>query len=229
MSGARGTWGVLVVVGLLCLAPVGAAGVAGVGDAGASASDARAEGTATVTDYSVPEVVTLHRNFSVDVTVNNTASTEVEKTVRVERRQDGLWSTVATHNVTVPANAETSVSFNATLHEGPAGETADPAVLRVGGLDPTSVTSMPNAASVNGDVDVELRLLPADARVESTNGDLAVALSPTLDVALDARTTNGDVDVEGLDLRDASASDSSVTGTLGDGTHELVAARRTAT
>lgn len=78
------------------------------------------------------------------------------------------------------------------------------------------------AVTTNGDAAADVPApLPGDASVRSTNGSVDAAVSPDVDARLLARTTNGDVSVDGLDLADASVGDDRVTGRLGDGTHEL--------
>lgn len=84
------------------------------------------------------------------------------------------------------------------------------------------VESVSVARTRNGDVRADVPApLSGDATVESENGDVTAALSPDLSAMVDARTTNGRVDVEDLDLGDASVSGKHVTGRLGDGAHEV--------
>ncbi|MUV59992.1 DUF4097 family beta strand repeat-containing protein, partial [Halobacterium sp. CBA1126] len=77
-------------------------------------------------------------------------------------------------------------------------------------------------ATENGDVGADVPApLAGDVLVRSENGDVEAAVSPDVDAVVDAQTTNGTVDVDGLDLQDGSSGDTRVTGTLGDGTHEV--------
>lgn len=97
---------------------------------------------------------------------------------------------------------------------------------RNGDVDVTDVAGVSGARSENGDVDVELPApLPGDVDVASTNGVVHAAVSPDVDAALDARTENGDATVDGLGFDDASGGEdgepAQVSGTLGDGTHEV--------
>lgn len=82
-----------------------------------------------------------------------------------------------------------------------------------------------SVATENGDVAADVPApLVGPVLLRTENGDVDAAVSPAVDAVVDARTQNGDVSVDGLDLADADVSRTRVTGTLGDGTHELTAA-----
>lgn len=73
------------------------------------------------------------------------------------------------------------------------------------------------AQSENGDVDLAFGRLPGDATVESRNGNVGAAVPQSLSARVEVRTANGRATVEGLDLTNASRSERSVAGRLGDG------------
>ncbi|CQH61457.1 DUF4098 family protein [Halobacterium hubeiense] len=82
-----------------------------------------------------------------------------------------------------------------------------------------------SVSSANGDVAADVPApLPGDVLVRTENGDAEVALSTDADATLDAQTENGDVDVEELGLQNRSGNDGRVTGTLGEGTHDVTIA-----
>lgn len=83
------------------------------------------------------------------------------------------------------------------------------------------IGGLAGASTTNGAIDVDVPALDGDVAIETSSGAIDAALAPGLDVTLSATTSNGSVDVEGLDLSDATRSGSSVSGTLGDGTHAL--------
>ena len=87
----------------------------------------------------------------------------------------------------------------------------------------TSVAGVDAASTTNGDVDVAVTDLRNDATLESTNGDVEAALASDLAVTVKARTANGDVEVEGLDLGTSGRSGRRISGTLNGGGPTLTA------
>ena len=77
------------------------------------------------------------------------------------------------------------------------------------------------AITTQGNVDVDVPALVSDATVRTENGHVDAALASDLDAAVSATTTNGAVELDGLDLRDAETSRTSATGALGEGTFDL--------
>lgn len=75
------------------------------------------------------------------------------------------------------------------------------------------------AESTNGDVTAALTE-SADVIAETTNGDIELTVPPTIEAELSVDTTNGSLDIDGLDGYE-SASDSSVETKLGAGTHQI--------
>ncbi|NIB99657.1 DUF4097 family beta strand repeat-containing protein [Halobacterium sp. R2-5] len=79
-----------------------------------------------------------------------------------------------------------------------------------------------SVSSANGDVAVDVPApLPGDVLVRSENGDVGVALSADVDATLAAQTETNYVEIDGLELQNRSGDDADVTGTLGDGTHDV--------
>jgi DUF4097 and DUF4098 domain-containing protein YvlB len=63
-----------------------------------------------------------------------------------------------------------------------------------------------SAETVNGGVDVGLASLDADVRVETTNGGVTLRLPPSAKATLVARTTNGGLNVDGLQVEEVERS-----------------------
>lgn len=79
-----------------------------------------------------------------------------------------------------------------------------------------------SVSTENGDVGADVPApLAGDVLLRTENGDVDAALSPAIDAVVNAQTQNGDVEVEDLDLQNGSEGDTHVTGTLGDGTHDV--------
>lgn len=78
-----------------------------------------------------------------------------------------------------------------------------------------------DASTSTGDLDLSVPAIDGATRFGSSTGDVVVALSPDVDASITARTETGDVTVEGLSLADATRSDDTVTGVLGDGGPDL--------
>lgn len=85
------------------------------------------------------------------------------------------------------------------------------------------VAGVEEATTTNGDVDLSFTALRTDASATSTNGDVRLSVPADLNAAVELRTTNGEVTVEGLSLSNQSSGSGSITGTLNDGSHELTA------
>lgn len=156
-----------------------------------------------------------------DVTV---AVSEGSDEVAVEVDVDGETSGVSVDlDVRVPEDAAMaavesengSVEVRDVAGVGEARSTTGNVTVRDAG--PVSSVS-----TENGDVAADvLAPLPGDVEVRSETGDIDAALSPDVDAALDARSETDYVDVDGLDLRDEGGDNARVTGTLGDGTHDV--------
>lgn len=73
------------------------------------------------------------------------------------------------------------------------------------------------ATTANGNVEVDVRSFSGDVEVSTTNGDVEIALLPSLDADIDARTSNGRVSVRGLELSNVDQSRDRLTGQLGAG------------
>lgn len=86
-----------------------------------------------------------------------------------------------------------------------------------------SVAGVDAASTTNGDVDVAVTDLRDDAMLESTNGDVEAALASDLAVTVEARTANGNVEVDGLDFGKGRRSGQMVSGTLNGGGPKLTA------
>jgi len=74
----------------------------------------------------------------------------------------------------------------------------------------------------NGAIDAQIRELDTDARVSTSNGAVRIALAPTINARIEARTSNGQVSATGLPLTATESSSTSLRGTLGSGGPVLV-------
>jgi len=92
-----------------------------------------------------------------------------------------------------------------------------------GNVTARSITGRDGARTINGEIDVEAPSIRGDTRVETTNGDIRVAVPEDLDAVVDLRTTNGDVGVSGLDVDRSVDRSRHIRGTLGAGGDELMA------
>lgn len=83
---------------------------------------------------------------------------------------------------------------------------------RIGGID--------GAKTSNGAIAIDVPAITEDVEIRTNNGRIEAALAPSLDVAVSATTTNGSVNSD-LDLASVQTSKTSVSGVLGEGTHDL--------
>lgn len=90
-----------------------------------------------------------------------------------------------------------------------------------GDLTVENVETFGGAVTTQGNVDVDVPALAGDATVHTENGNIDAAIAPDLDAAVSATTTNGVVELDGLDLESAETTQTSATGTLGEGTLDL--------
>lgn len=73
----------------------------------------------------------------------------------------------------------------------------------------------------NASVEVDVPRIDGDTEIATSNGGIDAALARGLDAAVTATTTNGSVEVTGLDLDSVEQSDTNLSGSLGDGTYTL--------
>ncbi|WP_135365954.1 DUF4097 family beta strand repeat-containing protein [Halosimplex halophilum] len=76
------------------------------------------------------------------------------------------------------------------------------------------------AQTTNGDIDIEIHAMTADAVCRSTNGDVAVAVPEDLSAALRLVTSNGDADIDGVPATVDSSGERRIEGRLGEGEPE---------
>ena len=75
-----------------------------------------------------------------------------------------------------------------------------------GKINARGLTGAVKASTVNGGVDVALAAVTADVSVETTNGGVTVRLPADAKASLVGRTTNGGVNVEGLQVEELDRS-----------------------
>lgn len=90
-----------------------------------------------------------------------------------------------------------------------------------GGVTVSDVTGFDAARATNGSVDAELRAIRDDARIETSNGGVDLAISPDANLVLDASVGNGNVEVSGLDFTNVQAGSRGFVGTLNEGGRTL--------
>jgi hypothetical protein len=84
------------------------------------------------------------------------------------------------------------------------------------------VDAFAGASADTGDIDVEVPAFDGDTEVQTDTGDVTAAVSTDLDAEVRAETNVGDVEVEELELSDATVGDAVAAGRLGDGGSKLV-------
>lgn len=73
----------------------------------------------------------------------------------------------------------------------------------------------------NASIEVDVPRIDGDTEIVTSNGGIDAALAPALDAAVTATTTNGSVEVTGIDFESVEQSDTDLSGSLGSGTHTL--------
>lgn len=91
-----------------------------------------------------------------------------------------------------------------------------------GAIRLTGTRTVERLATSNGAIDAEIRALDTDARVTTSNGAIRLALAPTVNAQVEARTSNGQVSATGLPLTDMQSGPTELSGTLGAGGPRLV-------
>lgn len=86
-----------------------------------------------------------------------------------------------------------------------------------GGVTVRGVDAVGDISTSAGNVNVDIPAINGDVEIESSTGDVAVAVAPDLDTRFRASVSTGSVTIDGVDLDDATRDDDSVTGVIGDG------------
>ncbi|WP_267641973.1 DUF4097 family beta strand repeat-containing protein [Haloarchaeobius amylolyticus] len=81
------------------------------------------------------------------------------------------------------------------------------------------------ATTANGEVDVDVVGTRGDVSIQSTNGDVTARLDASLQVALEARTGNGEVSWRDIELTTTTWDDNEVRGNVNGGNSPLVTVR----
>ncbi len=80
-----------------------------------------------------------------------------------------------------------------------------------------NTTGIDEVRSINGSVNGDVAAIRQDVVIETTNGDIAIALAPTLNARLEASTVTGSVTVRDVPLGDTTNGEKHASGTLGAG------------
>ena len=90
-----------------------------------------------------------------------------------------------------------------------------------GSITARNVGSVASAKTTGGSIEIDVPAIDEDVTIRTANGNIDAALATDLDAEISATTTNGSVELHGLDLSGVETSRTSVSGTLGDGTYDL--------
>lgn len=99
--------------------------------------------------------------------------------------------------------------------DGVAGEFDDARLLM------TEAVTVGDITADDGDLELAIGEVDGDVTVEADDGDIEAALSPGLDVTVDARTDDGSVNVEGGIFDTIETTDERTRGTVGTGENRL--------
>ncbi|MGM0606115.1 MAG: DUF4097 family beta strand repeat-containing protein [Halobacteriota archaeon] len=86
-----------------------------------------------------------------------------------------------------------------------------------GSIDISSPDRLGDVRASTGSVTVDVPAIDGDTELTTSTGSIDAAVAPDLDAELTVQTSTGRVDVEGIDLRNATQGRSVATGTLGEG------------
>ena len=102
-------------------------------------------------------------------------------------------------------------------------EAATPTAIRTdtGDLSVEDGRLLRDVDTETGDVEIAVPALDDDSTIDTETGDVTLALSPELDVTVDAESSTGDIEVEGLGFGILAQRSGRFEGTLGDGTHQV--------
>lgn len=90
-----------------------------------------------------------------------------------------------------------------------------------GKITAREIGAIGGAKTSNGSISIDVPAIKKDVVIRTNNGHIEATLVPTLDAAISATTTSGSVDIHDLDLSSAQTTQTSVSGVLGKGTHDL--------
>ncbi|MCT9095399.1 DUF4097 domain-containing protein [Haloarchaeobius sp. HME9146] len=91
-----------------------------------------------------------------------------------------------------------------------------------GDVTARNIQGLDAAVSTNGAVDVDVLGLRGDAEVRSSNGDVTARLDPSLQAALEAKTSNGEVTWRDIELVTTTWDDNEVQGNINGGNSPLI-------
>jgi hypothetical protein len=90
-----------------------------------------------------------------------------------------------------------------------------------GKITAREIGAIGGAKTSNGSISIDIPAIKKDVKIQTTNGNIEAALAPSLNAAISATTTNGSVDIHDLDLSSVQTAKTSISGILGEGTHNL--------
>ena len=90
-----------------------------------------------------------------------------------------------------------------------------------GNLDISGTQGMGNLRTSNGDIKAEISALQNDLDIITSNGSITILLEPGLSATLEARTSNGTVSADNLDLEITEQEQTALNGKLNDGDYNI--------
>jgi hypothetical protein len=175
-------------------------------------------GRVTVTGWDQDQVrVRALNGRGVDrISVETSGDRMTIRTVRVATA--GILGTGVEYEVTVPASLQgiEIATSNGQIQIADCNGTID-AETSNGGIGLAGTRAISRLETSNGAINAEIRALDGDARVTTSNGAVRLALDPTLNAEIEARTSNGQVTVSGLTLNASETGQNELRGTLGMG------------
>lgn len=134
----------------------------------------------------------------------------------------GVFGTGVEYEITVPSSLQGMeiATSNGQIRVVDCNGTVD-AETSNGGIELAGTRAIARLETSNGAINAEIRALDGDARVTTSNGAVRLALAPTLNAEIEARTSNGQVTVSGLTLNASETGQNELQGTLGTGGPKL--------
>ncbi|SDR01175.1 DUF4097 family beta strand repeat-containing protein [Natronobacterium texcoconense] len=90
-----------------------------------------------------------------------------------------------------------------------------------GRVEIRDVELLEDVSTTTGRIETDVPAIDGDTEITASTGRIEAAISPDVDAELSVRTNTGRLEIDDLELTDATRGDDLVTGTLGDGGPEL--------
>jgi hypothetical protein len=90
-----------------------------------------------------------------------------------------------------------------------------------GEITAREIGGVTGATTSNGSIAIDVPAIEGDVVIRTRNGSIDASLATDLNVDISATTSHNSVDIHSLELSSAQVSQTSVSGVLGSGTHDL--------